>query len=191
MEGVMADRRPVTNVFGQFASGVTVVTCCDPDGGPHGATVTAYTAISLEPRLCQVTLTKKSRAAQYLQGAPFAVNILAADQVDLALHFAGRPCIDEPAWREGPVAPIIAGSAATISCLPWRLYDGGDHIIVLGEIVDAHVRDVSPLVFYRSTFHDLGQPSGTASWKGSFDDPMAGWFDASTPFVPIRSALPL
>ena len=184
----MSDRQLLSNVFGQFPSGVTVVTCCDREGGPHGATVTAYTAVSLEPRLCQVTLTRRSKAAQYLKGSPFAVNILARDQVDVALHFAGRPCVDEPGWEDGPLAPIIAGSAATLSCVPWRQFDGGDHLIIVGEIVDAVVRDVAPLVFYRSTFHDLGAPSSSASWSGSFDDPLAGWFDAHTPFVPFHIA---
>lgn len=179
--------RPLSNIFGQFASGVTVVTCSDLEGNPHGATVTAYTAVSLEPRLCQVTVTRRSRAAQYLDGSPFAVNILAADQVDVALHFAGRPRIDEPAWENGPVAPIIPGCAATLSCMPWRQYDGGDHLIVVGEIIDAVVNDVRPLVFYRSTFHELGFPSGTALWNGSFDDPAAGWFDAATRFIPIHA----
>lgn len=179
--------RSLSNVFGQFASGVTVVTCCDPEGGPHGATVTAYAAVSLEPRLCQVTVTKRSKAAQYLDRAPFAVNILAASQADVALHFAGRPCLDEPSWDEGPVAPVIAGCAATLSCEPWATYDGGDHWIVIGQIVDAVVRDLPPLVFYRSTFRELGVTTGSATWSGSFDDPMAGWFDATTPFVPMHA----
>ncbi|MEO2132296.1 MAG: flavin reductase family protein [Microbacterium sp.] len=179
----------MSNVFGQFPSGVTVVTCADGDGRPHGATVTAYTAVSLEPRLCQVTLTRRSKAAAYLEDAPFAVNILAADQIDVALHFAGRPCLEEPRWEEGGVAPILAGSAATLSCVPWRQYDGGDHLIIIGEIVDAAVREAPPLVFYRSTFHDLGVPCASASWNGSFDDPLAGWFDAQTPFVPFHASL--
>ena len=47
------------DVFGKYASGVTVVTCLNADGEPHGATVTAFTAVSHTPYLCQVTLTKK------------------------------------------------------------------------------------------------------------------------------------
>lgn len=69
------DARKLRGIFGQFASGVTVITCRNGDGAPHGATVTAFTAISLEPALCQVTLTRKSKACQYLSDAPFAVNI--------------------------------------------------------------------------------------------------------------------
>lgn len=183
------DQRTLRNIFGQFASGVTVITCANSDGEPHGATVTAFTAVSLEPRLCQVTLTRTSKACRFLSDAPFAVNILAADQVDTALHFAGRPQSPEPVWEQGPTAPILAGTAATLSCTPWREYDGGDHVIYIGEIVDATFDEtVDPLLFYRSTFHDLGAPSTSTAWNGSLDDPHSGWFDSQTRFVPFELA---
>ena len=69
------DQRTMRNIFGQFATGVTVITCANDEGTPHGATVTAFTPISIEPRLCQVTLTRKSKACGYLDDAPFAVNL--------------------------------------------------------------------------------------------------------------------
>src|SRR5690348_14908897 len=133
-EASMVEQRELRSVFGNFASGVTVITCRNADGDPHGATVTAFTWVSMEPRLCQVTVTRKSKACKYLSAAPFAVNVLAADQVDTAMHFAGRPCIAEPGWADGPTAPILRGASATISCVPWAEYDGGDHVIFIGEI---------------------------------------------------------
>ena len=180
------DSRELRNIFGQFASGVTVITCNNADGTPHGATVTAFTAISIEPRLCQVTLTRKSKACSYLSGESFAVNILAADQLDTAMHFAGRPQFPEPVWDEGPTAPVLRGTAATLSCMPWAEYDGGDHIIFIGEIADATASGKDPLLFYRSTFHDLGSPSASAAWNGSMDDPHSGWFDSATSFTPLH-----
>ncbi len=180
------DQRRLRNIFGQFASGVTVITCANHEGTPHGATVTAFTAVSLEPRLCQVTLTRTSKACAFLSGAPFAVNILAADQVDTALHFAGRPQTPGPVFEDGPTAPVLTGAAATLSCVPWREYDGGDHVIYIGEIVDAQCRDTEPLLFYRSTFHELGARSASAAWNGSMDDPHSGWFDARTRFTPLH-----
>lgn len=174
------------NIFGQFASGVTVITCANAEGTPHGATVTAFTAISIEPRLCQVTLTRKSKACAFLADAPFAVNILAADQMDTALHFAGRPQSPEPVWSGEASTPVLCDTAATLLCVPWAQYDGGDHVIFVGEIVDASSSGKDPLLFYRSTFHDLGMPSASAAWNGSLDDPHSGWFDASTPFSPFH-----
>ncbi|MEP9412834.1 flavin reductase family protein [Gordonia sp. VNQ95] len=180
------EKKALQNVFGQFASGVTVITCANADGEPHGATVTAFTAVSLEPRLCQVTLTRKSKACNYLTDAPFAVNILAADQLDTAMHFAGRPSEPGPTWVDGPTAPVLKGSAAVLSCTPWRSYDGGDHLIFIGEIVDAEASGNPPLLYYRSTFHDLGEPSVNSLWTLCADDPHSGWFDATTTFTPFH-----
>lgn len=184
------DPRTLRNIFGQFASGVTVITCSNAEGTPHGATVTAFTAVSIEPRLCQVTMTRKSKACSFLTDAPFAVNILASDQLDTAMHFAGKPQRTEPSWDDTGIAPALAGNAATLICSPWASYDGGDHIIFIGEIVDAVVdSNKDPLLFYRSTFHDLGLASGTTAWNGCMDDPNSGWFDASTSFTPLHQSL--
>ncbi len=180
------DPRAVRNAFGRFATGVTVVTCAKEDGVPHGATVNAFTAVSLDPPLCQVTLTRHSKACRYLEGAPFAVNVLSAAQVDTAWHFAGRPQSPEPEWADGPTAPVLVGNAATISCLPWRAYDGGDHLIVIGEVADLHIGDDEPLLFFGGRFRELAAPSTGVHWGASIDCPELGWFDASTALTPLR-----
>jgi flavin reductase (DIM6/NTAB) family NADH-FMN oxidoreductase RutF len=182
------DSRTIRNTFGRFATGVTVVTCRRDDGAPHGATVNAFTAVSLEPALCQVTLTRQSRACGYLADAPFAVNVLSAGQLDTAWHFAGRPQDPEPTWAEGPTAPVLVGNAATISCLPWRTYDGGDHLIVIGEVADIETTDADPLLFFAGRFRELAAPRTGVHWDGCLDSPELGWFDASTPLTSLRSA---
>lgn len=178
--------RTVRDAFGRFATGVTVVTCAKHDGLPHGATVNAFTAVSLEPALCQVTLTRQSRACSYLEEAPFAVNVLSAGQLDTAWHFAGRPIYPAPEWAEGATAPVLIGNAATISCRPWRTYDGGDHLIVIGEVVDLAVTESEPLLFFGGRFREIGTPRTGVHWSGSIDSPESGWFDASTVFTPLR-----
>ncbi|WP_307201621.1 flavin reductase family protein [Nocardioides zeae] len=175
-------------VFGRFATGVTVITCTSVDGRPHGATVTAFTPISLAPPLVQVALTRTSKACLYLQDASFAVNVLAADQVDVAMQFAGRPGQDPVRWQDGPVAPVLAHTAATISCRPWRVDDGGDHLLFLGEVVDVAVTDARPLLFHGSAFHELGRRSADAAWTGCADDPHRGWFDATSSFSPLPAS---
>jgi flavin reductase (DIM6/NTAB) family NADH-FMN oxidoreductase RutF len=183
----MPDPRTLRTAFGRFATGVTVVTCARDDGDPHGATVNAFTAVSLEPPLCQVTLTRQSRACRYLEDAPFAVNVLSAGQLDTAWHFAGRPQSPEPAWAQGPTAPVLVGNAATISCRPWRTYDGGDHLIVIGEVVDLDVADAEPLLFFGGRFRELAPPATGVHWAGSLDSPEFGWFDAGTAFPALHS----
>lgn len=191
------DQRTLRNAFGRFATGVTVVTCTNDAGQPHGATVNAFTAVSLEPALCQVTFTRTSRACGLLADAPFAVNVLAADQLDIALHFAGRQQALVPEWADGPTAPVLAGNAATISCCPWRTYNGGDHVIVIGEVVDVALTDTEPLLFFAGGFRSLAPEVRPVPWAGSLDCPDSGWFDASVTFTrsvrstsTVRGALP-
>ncbi|EHR51245.1 DIM6/NTAB family protein [Saccharomonospora marina XMU15] len=173
------DQLDLRKGFGRFATGVTVVTCANDRGEPHGATVNAFTAVSLEPALCQVTVTRRSKICGYLLDAPFAVNVLAAEQLDLAWHFAGKPGDTAPRWAQGATAPVLAGNAATISCRPWRTYDGGDHLIVLGEVVELDSTEAEPLLFYAGQFRQLGtRPSGS-HWAASLDCPDLGWFPAA------------
>ena len=86
------DPRELRRCLGHFATGVTVITCGVQDGAPHGATVNAFTAVSLEPPLVLVSLDRRSKLCSLLEAdRPFTVNVLEAAQKELALHFAGRP----------------------------------------------------------------------------------------------------
>ena len=176
------DTRQLRKAFGKFATGVTVVTCRTPDGTPHGATVNAFTAVSLDPPLAQITLIRGNKASQYLQDAPFAINIMAADQLATCLHFAGKPMKAPPAWRSEEGIPVLCGNAATIECKPWRIYDGGDHIIVIGEVIDLQINDVDPLLFVSGKFREVGGFSGGSPWEASGDSMAMGWFEGSTSF---------
>lgn len=177
--------RKLRDIFGNFATGVTVITCRNAAGEPHGATVTAFASISLDPALCQVTLARTSKVCGFLRDSPFGVNILGAEQADTALHFAGRPQSPGPQWIEGPTAPLLRNSAATVSCIPWAQYNGGDHVIFIGEVMDATTTDRDPLLFFRSTFRTLAAPSEATAWNGCMDDPYCGWLVENTSFTPL------
>lgn len=176
------DVRELRNAFGKFATGVTVVTCRTPDGEPHGATVNAFTAVSLDPPLAQVTLIRGNRASQYLEDQPFAINIMAEDQLDVCLNFAGKPMKSAPQWRSEDGVPVLCGTAATIECKPWRIYDGGDHVIVIGEVIAMEVNDVDPLLFVSGKFREVGNFSGGSPWDASGDSLSTGWFEGSKSF---------
>ena len=165
--------------FGTFASGVTVVTCRNEDGVPHGATVSAFTAVSLDPPLAQVTMTRTAKAAKYLLDAPFAINILSIDQHKVALHFAGRPMDVEPEWESDEGVPVLCGNAGTLECRPWNVYDGGDHLIVVGEVVKMSTAPVEPLLFHRGKFRHVGEHVGGSPWDLSADSLACGWYSGS------------
>ena len=169
------DSRDLRNCLGHFATGVTVVTCYTEDGHLHGATVNAFTAVSLDPPLVLVSVNRDSRMSGFLEGTPFVVNVLHLDQRDLALHFAGRPCVDDVPWENDASrgAPRLLGCLASISCTPWRSYDGGDHVLFLGEVQEFERTAGAPLLFHTGEFHGLYREPEPLPWDGSGDAPAA------------------
>ncbi|MFF4214854.1 flavin reductase family protein [Streptomyces nondiastaticus] len=161
---MITDERLLRACLGHFATGVTVVTC-EVDGVPHGATVNAFTAVSLDPALVLVSLHRRSRAGRHLAGRPFTVNVLGEDQRDLAERFAGRRAEAPPRWAPRPrpgLAPRLAASLATLSCTPWAAYDGGDHVLFVGRVEEAEYREGGrPLLFYEGGFRGLRAPHRT------------------------------
>lgn len=173
------DPRELRRCLGHFATGVTVITCTGPDGTPHGATVNAFTAVSLEPPLVLVSLDRRSKLCGLLDEArPFTVNVLESAQKDLALHFAGRPNQDV-GWDAVSEcgAPQLADALAHIACTPWQHYDGGDHVLYLGEVQQFRIHDGQPLLFHTGKFHHLGGDHQPILWDDSADGPGGmSWF---------------
>jgi flavin reductase (DIM6/NTAB) family NADH-FMN oxidoreductase RutF len=136
--------------LGRFATGVAIVTF---DGATkrHGITVNSFTSVSMEPPLVLVGIARTAKAHDELAGRPFTVNILGAEQRQLALHFSGRRG-PEPRWVEGGTAPRLSSVLAYFECRPWAAYDGGDHTLYIGEVVDFNYRNGDALAFANSTF---------------------------------------
>ncbi len=103
------DQRHLRDCLGRFATGVTVVSY-SVAGEARGATVNAFSAVSLDPPLVMVALGRNSRACAALDGVPFAVNVLAADQIDVALQFGGR---SRPGARIGWQPRAVADRAVS------------------------------------------------------------------------------
>lgn len=142
--------------LGRFATGVAIVTfdgAARADGSTqrHGITVNSFTSVSMEPPLVLVSIARAAKAHDELKGRPFTVNILGAEQQQLAMHFAGRPGA-EPLWVEGGTAPRLSNVLAYFECTPWAVYDGGDHTLYLGEVVDFNYRSGDALAFANSSF---------------------------------------
>lgn len=141
----------------RFPTGVAVVSFAGPDG-PRGLTVNSFTSVSLDPCLVLVCIARKARAHDALKGQPFCVNVLGAEQTDLAFHFAGAATCARITWEEGTVAPRLAGCLVQLECRPWRCYAGGDHSLFLGEVVDFTLREGDPLASLPSGLIPLYQP---------------------------------
>ncbi len=178
---------------GHFATGVTVVSCATSDPpGAHGTTVSSFTSVSLDPPLVLVSLDRRTRAAGMLSATAFTINVLGADQLDLALRFSGRPA-PEPTWEQAEHGPRLAGCPAYVCCRPWATYDGGDHLLFLGLVVEVVMRAGAdreqPLVFYRGGFRLLGAPHESLLLApGHAGD--AGWFGDLPEFARHLSKVP-
>lgn len=155
--GAALDTAALRSCLSRFGTGVCVVTMAGEDG-LHGLTVNAFTAVSLDPPLVLVSIGKRARGHRLLEGAPFAVNVLGAEQEGVARHFSGEPQPGGVHWEEGTVAPRLAGTLATFECRPWRAYDGGDHTLFVGEVVDFDYRGGDALGYFSSRFSKLEEP---------------------------------
>lgn len=178
--GRVMDDRAFRDCLGRFATGVTVVTC-DVDGEPHGATVNAFTAVSLDPPLVLASLARQAKACRHLSGRPFTVNVLRADQAEIALRFAGRSTEGTVRWErpEPGLPPRLSGCLASIACRPWAEHEAGDHGLFLGEVVRIEHSEDEPLIFFRGAFRELGPSRATGSWLESADNPGISWFPLS------------
>ena len=124
---------------GQFASGIVVVTT----GVGHAMTVTAFTSVSLDPPLVLFCAEKIARFHDtVLAEGTWAVSIVAEDDEKAVRWLAtrGRPLsgqLDGVAHHPGPVtgAPVLDNALATLECRTTAVYDGGDHSIVVGEVL--------------------------------------------------------
>ncbi|WP_270179980.1 flavin reductase family protein [Alkalihalobacillus sp. CinArs1] len=147
------DVRELRNCFGRFATGVTVVTWTGDDGEKRGITVNSFTSVSLDPALILVSIDKKAKSFEALKNKNFVVNILSAGQEAVAWQFAGRDQVGLSIdWEETDIGPKIKGSLASIECEPWTEYDGGDHVLFIGEVKNYSYEDGDGLVFFQGKF---------------------------------------
>ena len=151
--------RHLRSCLSRFVTGVAVVSYV-ADGEPRGVTVNSFTSVSMDPPLILVSLARTAKAAGHLSEVPFTINVLKASQLDIAMQFAGRPQEGlRVAWQasDGDLAPVLDGALATFRCRPWQAYDGGDHVLQLGQVAEADVSgEEEPLLFDRGRFAMVG-----------------------------------
>ena len=149
--------RAFRNTIGWFATGVTIVTTTGP-GGPAGLTTTAVTSLSLDPLLMLVCFDHGSRTLDVVrESRRFAVNILRADDVDLAAVFASKRVATEKfesvTHTEAHGVPVLDAALAWIACELRDLLPGGDHEIGIGEVIGMGAGEPSePLVWFRGRY---------------------------------------
>lgn len=141
----------------RFASGVTVITAPDGDGGVHAMTATAFSSLSLKPPLVLVALAREARCHRLiLAHRRFGVSILHAHQVQVSRHFGKQgEATATPRFVESDGMPVIEDALATLACTLERTADGGDHSIFIGLVTKASARSGTPLIHFDGRYRGL------------------------------------
>lgn len=148
------------DVMSRFTTGVTVMTC-HHDDEPHGMTANAVASVSLDPLLVLVCVEHDTEMRRLVREAgAFALSILPADAQDVSNHFADgdRPSgaaqfADVAASTAATGAPVLDVAVGWVDCRVWKVHDGGDHDIVVGEVLACEPgRDAPALAYYRSAY---------------------------------------
>ncbi len=152
------DDRQFRNAMGKFATGVTVI-ATEVEGDVHGMTANAFMSVSLDPKLVVISIGAKAKIITKIKESNlFTVNILAADQQELSMIFAGQlKEHKEVVFERLDGKPVIPGSVVQIACEVSAEHVEGDHTLFIGKVTDIHIEDVEPLVFYSGRYRSLAE----------------------------------
>lgn len=150
------DTRAFRTALGAFATGVTIVTTTGTDGGDVGVTANSFNSLSLDPPMILWSLARKAFSLPAFQNSGhFAVHILAADQDELSGRFATSG-VDKFEGLEvdrghGGV-PLLRDCSARLQCRKAFTHDGGDHIIIVGDVIEFESFHRAPLLFHAGRY---------------------------------------
>jgi 3-hydroxy-9,10-secoandrosta-1,3,5(10)-triene-9,17-dione monooxygenase reductase component len=147
------------NALGGFATGITIITALGKNGQKVGMTANSFNSVSLTPPLILWSIGKNTNCFEdFMAAEAFAVHVLAEDQQELSNLFAttGIDRFADLECSEGLSSiPILPYYSVCFQCKMAKQYDGGDHIIMTGEVVQFDDNGLQPLVFYRGNYHNL------------------------------------
>jgi len=145
--------------MGNYPTGVTVVTAFDENQKPMGLTVNSFASVSLEPLLILWSIDKRVTSFDsFLKVDKFTVNILAADQEKLCTLFSSK--VDDRFgkcdWKESELnLPVLSNTLATLQCKVFQQVEAGDHIIMIGEVLDIQNTSKEPLLYHNRTLGEI------------------------------------
>ncbi|MEC9366047.1 MAG: flavin reductase family protein [Chloroflexota bacterium] len=149
--------------WGNFATGVSLITTVEGDGSVHGMTANGIASVSLDPMLAMVCVGHSAKTFPILkQSGRFGINILTEDQKPIGEYYAKSDNSDDdksPAsfklTRSG--IPFLIGSLASMDCHVVNAHVEGDHTVFIGQVSEIEVTKGSPLLFYGGKWMTLNQ----------------------------------
>ena len=126
--------------------GIYVLTADDGKGNVAGATVNWVTQTAFAPPLVVVGVKTDSGAYSIIKGTKsFTLNMLGKEHKGLAFTFfkpaqlADGKLSGQAIHKGANGAPILDAALAAVECKVSTIVEQGDHHIVIGEVVEAHV----------------------------------------------------
>lgn len=161
------DPRDFRQALGMFATGVTIVTARAADGTPVGITANSFNSVSLQPPMVLWSLAKNARSLPVFEGAEhWNVHILSNEQEALSNRFARAGEDKFAGVALDPAitgAPLLPGCSARFQCRTVFRYEGGDHIIFVGEVVAYDRSDRPPLLYVTGGYALAARKAGAVS----------------------------
>ncbi|MEH7418806.1 flavin reductase family protein [Neobacillus drentensis] len=152
------DDRQFRTAMGKFATGVTVI-ATELNGEIHGMTANAFMSVSLDPKLVVISIGERAKILNKIKESKiFTVNILAEDQQELSMIFAGQIKESrEVIFDRLDGKPVLAGACAQVACEVSAVHVEGDHTLFIGKVTDIHLEEKEPLVFFNGKYRTLAE----------------------------------
>ncbi len=157
----MSNKKITNNSFkqamGSFVTGVVIVTTAKSAKKLHGITINSFASLSLEPPMVLFNIDKNSHSYEtFTKAKYFTANILEEKQSSLSKNFSHPSTID---WKNVEYhigetrCPVLKGAISYVECKLEKLYDGGDHTIIVGHVINTQTNsDAKPLIYFRGEY---------------------------------------
>ena len=153
------DGREFRDALGRFATGVCLITTRTGDGRSLALTANSFASVSLAPPLVLWSLQNTSDVYRdYAAADVYAINVLRMEQQELSSRYArkGDHELDPAHFVSGEQgAPIIIDALASFECRLHATHDGGDHLIIVGEVTGMLMQDGDPLLFFSGGYRSM------------------------------------
>jgi len=154
------DPLKLRKAFGNFVTGVTVVTVRDDNETPRGLTANSFTSVSMEPPLILICIDKRANSHYaFAQATAFAVSVLRADQQDISRLFASKADSKFKHCKTFTAVtgtPMIENAICWFDCTVHQSIKAGDHLLLIGEVQAFDQHAGTPLAYCRGTYIDFG-----------------------------------
>jgi len=167
------DPKDFRRALGMFATGVTIVTARSADGTPVGVTANSFNSVSISPPLVLWSLSKNAYSlATFSQATHWNVHILAENQVEMSNLFAraGHDKFNGLQLDSAPAqTPLLQDCSARFQCRTMFQYEGGDHVIFVGEVLEYDRSERPPLLYVTGGYALASRKSEAVSTEPSAD----------------------